>query len=147
MVSDDVSTKVSKIMDYANSLACLMIGDDLGRLGDVSKNYSSVISHSVQWLSWFKDSISSEFNPVKHSVKKLCSLHPDNSIIIQMYGHSGFGKSTTVKNIISKLNDVGIEWEYAERDKSYYNVYVRTNKIDVSDVIRDVNYKDVYEYI
>ena len=144
---DDVNTKVNKIMEYANSLACLMIGDDLGRLGDVNKNYSNVISHSETWLSWFKDLISSEFNPVKHSVKKLCSLHPDNSIIIQMYGHSGFGKSTTVKNIISKLNHIGIECEYAERDKSYYNVYAKSNNLNISDVINIVDYKIVYEYI
>ena len=145
--SDDVSTKVNKIMEYANSLACLMIGDDLGRLSDVSKNYLNVISHSETWLSWFKNSINSEFNPVKHSVKILSSLHPDNSIIIQMYGHSGFGKSTNVKNIISKLNDVGIKCEYAERDKSYYNIYAQSNNMIISDVIDNVDYKIVYEYI
>jgi len=147
LASDDISTKVNKIMEYANSLACLMIGDDLGRLDDVSKNYSNVISHSENWLSWFKDSISYEFNLVKHYVKTLSSLHPDNSIIIQMYGHSGFGKSTTAKNIISKLNDLGIKWEYAERDKSYYNIYAQSNNMNISDAINNVDYKIVYEYI
>ena len=143
----NLDSKINTIMEYANSLACLMIGDDLGRLGEIEKNFSNVIAHSEIWLKWFNDYISSQLNPIKRSVKLLGSFHPDNSIIVQMYGHSGFGKSTAVKNIYSRLNDVGIVWEYAERDKSYYNVYAHVNKMDVSNVIKDIDYKDVYEFI
>jgi hypothetical protein len=145
--SNNTNTKINEIMGYANALACLMIGDDLGRLGDEEKNFSNVISHSEQWLSWFKEYIGSQFNPVKHSVKILSSLRPDNSIIIQTYGHSGFGKSTTVKNITSRLDELGIVWEYAERDKSYYNIYAQSNNMDVNEVITNIDYKDVYQYV
>jgi len=145
--SSNLENKISTIMEYAYSLACLMIGDDLGRLGEEKKNYSNVISHSEKWLNHFSHFISSQSNPIKHSVKLLGITHPDNSIIIQMYGHSGFGKSTAVKNIISKLDEVGITWEYAERDKSYYNIYAQTNNMDLSDVISNINYKEVWEFI
>jgi hypothetical protein len=137
----------TELFEYANCLACLMIGDDLGRLGDVGKNYSNVITHSNVWLSWFKEQAMETHNPIKYSVKNLSSLHPDNSIIIQMYGHSGFGKSTTVKQITCKLDDLGIDWEYAERDRSYYNVYALTNNMVVNEVIDTINYADVYEYV
>lgn len=137
----------NELFGYANCLACLMIGDDLGRLGDVEKNYLNVISHSNTWLSWFKEQAMMAHNPIKHSVKNLSSLHPDNSIIIQMYGHSGFGKSTTVKKITSKLDELGIDYEYAERDRSYYNVYTQTNNMSVDEVIDTINYADVYEYV
>ena len=147
MFSISPENKINKIMEYANSLACLMIADDLGRLGEVRKNYSNVISHSEIWLDWFKNFISSQLNPIKHSVKLLGLIHPDNSIIIQMYGHSGFGKSTTVKNITLRLDELGITWECAERDKSYYNIYANINKIDVMNVINNIDYKDVYEFI
>lgn len=145
--SNDTNTKINEIMGYANALACLMIGDDLGRLGEEEKNFSNVILHSDRWLSWFKEYISSQFNPVKHSVKILSSLRPDNSIIIQTYGHSGFGKSTTVKNITTRLDELGIVWEYAERDKSYYNIYAQSNNMDVNEVIANIDYKDVYQYV
>ena len=137
----------TELFEYANCLACLMIGDDLGRLGDVGKNYSNVITHSNVWLSWFKEQAMETHNPIKYSVKNLSSLHPDNSIIIQMYGHSGFGKSTTVKKITSKLNELSIDWEYAERDRSYYQVYAQTNNISVDEVISSINYTDVYEFV
>lgn len=137
----------TELIEYANCLACLMIADDLGRLGDVGKNYSNVISHSETWLNWFKDQINLPHNPIKHSVKMLSSLYPDNSIIIQMYGHSGFGKSTCAKKIISKLDELGIVWEYAERDRSYYNVYAQENNMDLDFVINTLNYKSVYEYV
>ena len=137
----------TELYDYANCLACLMIGDDLGRLGDVGKNYSNIISHSNTWLSWFKEQIIETHNSIKNSVNNLSSLHPDNSIIIQMYGHSGFGKSTTVKKITSKLDELCIDWEYAERDRAYYNVYAQANNMEVNEVINTVNYTDVYKYI
>jgi len=137
----------TELFSYANCLACLMIGDDLGRLGDVGKNYLNIITHSNVWLSWFKKQAMESHNPISHSVKNLSSLHPDNSIIIQMYGHSGFGKSTTVKQITRKLDDSRIDWEYAERDRSYYNVYAISNNMSVNEVIDTINYTDVYEYI
>ncbi len=137
----------NELIEYANCLACLMIGDDLGRLGDVEKNYPNVISHSNNWLNWFKNESNSTYNPIKHSVKILSSLHPDNSIIIQMYGHSGFGKSTGVKQITSKLCDLGIDWEYAERDQSYYNIYALHNNMNVKEVKNNIEYKDVYEFV
>ena len=143
----NLENKIKFITEYANSLACLMIADDLGRLGDVDKNYLKVIEHSDNWLDWFKTYISSDFNPVKSSVKILGSLHSDNSIIIQMYGHSGFGKSTACKNIMDRLDEFGIVWEYAERDKSYYNVYAEANSMDIMDVMKNIEYKDVYEYV
>lgn len=147
ILSDDLDKKINRIMEYSNALACLMIGDDLGRLGHEKKNYANVVSHSESWLKWFRNYVSSQFNPVKHSVKLLGLKHPDNSIIVVMYGHSGFGKSTTVNIIKNKLNELGIECETAERDPSYYNVYADVNKMDVSDVIKNINYKDVYDFI
>ena len=137
----------TKLFEYANSLACLMIGDDMGRLGDVGKNYSNIISHSELWVSWFKEQTIETHNPIKCSVKNLCSLHPDNSIIIQMYGHSGFGKSTTVKKITHKLDELGIDWKHVERDRSYYNVYAQTNNMDVDEAIDTIDYIDVYEFV
>lgn len=134
------------LISYANCLACLMIGDDLGRLGDVKKNYSNVITHSDTWLTWFKEKAMIH-NPIKHSVKNLSSLHPNNSIIIQMYGHSGFGKSTGVKQITSRLTEMGIDWEYAERDLSYYEIYALNKNINVDEVINKIDYKDVYKFI
>lgn len=147
LISLDKSQDKTKLIEYANSLACLMIGDDLGRLGEIEKNYSNVVHHSDNWICWFKKQITTEQNPLKQSVKLLSSLHPDNSIIIQMYGHSGFGKSTGAKTIISQLDKKGIEWKYAERDKSYYNVYANSNNMDINDVIDTIKYKDVYEDI
>ena len=135
-----------EILLYASSLACLMIGDDLGRLGEEKKNIPNIILHSDTWLKWFKEMID-KFNPIKQSVKFLGTLHPDNSIIIQMYGHSGFGKSTTANKIISFLKDNGISWEYAERDKSYYSVYSNEIGSSIDEVYQQVNYKTVYNYI
>lgn len=135
-----------EILLYASSLACLMIGDDLGRLGDEEKNIQNIISHSDNWLKWFSEMIN-KFNPIKHSVKFLGSLHPDNSIIIQMYGHSGFGKSTTANKIINFLEDNGISWEYAERDKSYYQVYLDETGLSSDEVYQQADYKTVYNYI
>lgn len=137
----------NKLFEYANSLACLMIGDDLGRLGEIEKNYFEIISHSEKWLHWFKQQNDSLENPLKQSVKMLSSLHPDNSIIIQIYGHSGFGKSTMVKELISKLDELEITWDYAERDKSYYNIYSLFNDVDIEETIKTCDYKVVYEYI
>lgn len=145
--SIDKATEINEIMKYINALACLMIGDDLGMYGDIEKNYSNTITHSETWKKWFENLITTQLNPIKYSVNTLSLLHPDNSIIIQMYGHSGFGKSTMVKNIGKQLNDIGIVWEYAERDKSYYNVYALSNNMNVSDVIDNVDYQIVYEYI
>ena len=139
----------TEIIKYANSLACLMIGDDLGRLGDQEKNIPNIISHSDSWLDWFKNYIE-KFNPVKHSVNFLSTLHPDNSIIVQMYGHSGFGKSTCVKNLISILDSYNISWEFAERDKSYYNVYQQETGTELlvnDNIVNHNEYKMVYEYI
>ena len=135
-----------EIIKYANSLACLMIGDDLGRLGDELKNIPNIISHSNVWLKWFNEYIE-KFNPQKHSVKFLGTLHPDNSIIVQMYGHSGFGKSTNVKNIIKVLDEYNISYEYAERDKSYYSVYSTETNTPISQVYGMIDYKTVYNYI
>ena len=135
-----------EIIKYANSLACLMIGDDLGRLGNEVKNIPNIISHSDVWLKWFNEYIE-KFNPQKHSVKFLGNLHPDNSIIVQMYGHSGFGKSTAVKNIIKVLNEYNISYEYAERDKSYYHVYSEETNTPISQVYGIIDYKTVYNYI
>lgn len=135
-----------QILKYANCLACLMIGDDLGRIGDENKNIPNVISHSDNWLSWFGKYVE-KFNVHKHCVKFLGTLHPDNSIILQMYGHSGFGKSTAVKNIIKVLDENNISWEYAERDKSYYTVYSNQTGIPISQVYEQIDYKTVYNYI
>lgn len=136
----------TQLVEYANCLACLMIGDDLGRLGDIGKNYPNVITHSDTWLSWFKEQFNTT-NPINQSVKTLSTLHSDNSIIVQMYGHSGFGKSTGSKEIMCKLDELGIDWEYAERDQSYYNVYASHNNMDVKDVITNVEYATVYAFI
>jgi hypothetical protein len=146
-ISLDSKLPKEQIIKFANSLACLMIGDDLGRLGDEDKNIPNVISHSDIWLKWFGEYVGGQFNPQKHSVKFLGTLHPDNSIIVQLYGHSGFGKSTAAKNIINFLNEYNITWEYAERDKSYYTVYSDSTNIPLSQVYEQVNYKTVYEYI
>lgn len=137
----------TELIKYANCLACLMIGDDLGRLGEIEKNYSNVITHSESWLSWFINQTTLPHNPISHSVKNLSSYHPDNSIIIQMYGHSGFGKSTTVGQITSKLTELGISWEFAERDRSYYAVYALDTGMDIDEVIAKINYSEVYEFI
>jgi hypothetical protein len=145
-ISLDSKFSNQEIIKYASSLACLMIADDLGRLGDEDKNVSNVISHSDNWLKWFGDMID-KFIPSKHSVKFLGSLHPDNSIIVQMYGHSGFGKSTAVKKIINFLNEHNISWEYAERDKSYYSIYSNETGVDIKDVYDQFDYKTVYNYI
>jgi putative nucleotidyltransferase with HDIG domain len=138
--------RLNEIVQYSKTLACLMIGDDLGRLGEHEKNYQNTISHSDSWLNWIQNQIE-KFNPTKHSVKFLGSLHPDNSIVVQMYGCSGFGKSTTAKNIIEILNLNGITWEYAERDKSYYQVYADSNNLDIEHVINSIVYKQVYNWI
>lgn len=92
-----ISISDSNLINYANCLACLMIGDDLGRLGENPKNYQNIITHSNTWLNWFKNWVSIlDYN--SHSVKFLGTLHPDNSIIVQLYGHSGFGNLQQQKN-------------------------------------------------
>lgn len=131
---------------YFRSLACLMIGDDLGRLGDVEKNYPNIFAHSSEWYEWIKLYLDKP-NPISHSVKFLNKLHPDNTILVQMYGHSGFGKSTTVQKLINKLNEFGISWDLAERDKSYYNVYSQETNTDFNDNIKNLEYKIVYDWI
>lgn len=141
MLSIDHNNK-EEIIEYANSLACLMIGDDLGRSGDIEKNIENIINHSNNWLLWFNEYIK---KPINFSVKYLSNLHPDNSIIVQMYGHSGFGKSTVSKKLIEILNSNNISWDYAERDKSYYNVYCEKNNIDINNLTE--NYKNIYKYI
>jgi putative nucleotidyltransferase with HDIG domain len=135
-----------EINKYANSLACLMVADGLGRLGEYPINIPNAITHSEAWVKWFGEQ-RDKLNPIKRSVKFLGSLHPDNSIIVQMYGHSGFGKSTTVKNLIQILNDNSISWDYAERDKSYYRVYSVETGIDLNFVLDTIDYKTVYGYI
>ncbi len=148
LYSDDTidnTDKIKKILEYGNVLACLMIGDDLGRLGETESNYSDIITHSDNWFDWFKNFIKTNTNPIKYSVKTLCNLHPDNSIIIQLYGHSGFGKSTTAKNIMTKLDENGIKYEYAKRDESYYNIYAQVNQIEYEQIEHD--YKTIYEFI
>lgn len=136
-----------ELIEYANSLACLMLADDLGRLGEINKNYLNVINHSENWLNWFKQQITQEHNIIKYSVNNLTSLHPDNSIIIQMYGHSGFGKTTAVKEITEILDKNNISWECAERDKSYYNIYSKVNKLNINEIINTINYSEVYNFI
>ena len=135
-----------KYLDYGASLACLMIGDDLGRSGDIEKNITNIIAHSESWFEWFKNYIKQN-NFIKHSVNLLSTLHPDNSIIIQMYGHSGFGKSTGCAKLIKQLDKFGITYEYAERDKSYYNVYSEMTGISLDIVINTINYSTIYNYI
>jgi hypothetical protein len=107
-ISLDQKLSNNELMEFANSLACLMIGDDLGRLGEklnsTEKNIPNIIAHSNTWLQWFHTYITNP-NVKSDSVKFLSSLHPNDSIIIQMYGHSGFGKSFESKNIIKcKVN-------------------------------------------
>ena len=73
-ISLDSRLSNEQILKYANCLACLMIGDDLGRLSEGEKNIPNVISHSDTWLKWFGDYIE-KFNPNKYSVKFLGTLH------------------------------------------------------------------------
>ena len=131
---------------YFRSLGCLMIGDDLGRLGDVEKNYPNIFSHSTIWLDWIKKHLD-KLDPIKNSVKNLTQLHPDNTIIVQMYGHSGFGKSTCVKKLTDKLDEFNISWDLAERDKSYFNVYSNVKNMLLEDVYNTLDYRTVYKYI
>jgi hypothetical protein len=145
-ISLDSGLSNDQIIGYANCLGCLMVGDDLGRLGDTENNIPNIISHSDLWLGWFKDYVKN-FNFQKKAVKFLGTLHPDNSIIIQLYGHSGFGKSTTAKNIIDFLDKYNISYQYAERDKSYYQVYSDENNILFEQVYGIIDYRTVYEYI
>ena len=140
------------INNYANSLACLMIGDDLGRYGDTEKNIPNIILHSENWLNWFINYTNSD-NSIKNSVKYLQTIHSNNSIIIQLYGHSGFGKSTMAKKIIKVLDENNITYEYAQRDDSYYNIYneeICNNSILFDKLIYKPNeqdYKLVYKFI
>lgn len=134
-----------EILEYANSLACLMIGDNIGRIGEIEKNIENIISHSKNWLKWFNKYIEN-YNRNKNSVKFLTNLHSDNSIIVQTYGHSGFGKSTGIKNLIEKLNEYNITWELASRDQSYYNIYFEETGIDL-EISNNSNYIKMYDYI
>ncbi len=142
----DDNTKKEQVLEYGKSLSCLMLADDLGRLGENEKNISNAITHSDTWFQWFKDYIEEQVNPVKHSVKYLGNLHPDNSIIVNMYGLSGFGKSTGVKNLCKILDTHGISWEVAERDLSYYNIYAQAHEISTEYAIENYNYKTVHKF-
>ncbi len=127
---------------YAESLACLMIADDLGRIGVESKNVENIINHSKSWLEWFTEYSK---RPMSHSIHFLQKLHPDNSIIVHMYGHSGFGKSHASKKLIEELKSRNISWDYAERDTSYYTIYSQTKNIPIENITDD--YQTVYKYI
>lgn len=132
-------------IEYSNSLACLMIGDDLGRSGESDPDIPNTITHSFSWLDYQNKLIS---NPdlISNSVKYLSTLHPDDSIIVQMYGLSGFGKSYTCKDLIEFLDHHKITWDYAERDQSYYIVYSNEMNIPLESAYQS-SYTDVYSYI
>lgn len=143
----DSNTSKQLVLDYAKSLSCLMLADDLGRLGDSEKNIPNAITHSNEWLNWFKEYIDCPGNPIKHSVKFLGNLHPDNSVIVHMFGLSGFGKTTAVRKLCQILDSNGITWEIAERDRSYYKIYAENHKISIKYAIENYDYKYVHRFI
>ncbi len=136
------------ITKYINSLACLMLADDLGRLGDTPVNFNDLYGNVIFWKELvFKEKINTH-NFIKKSVESICKLHPDNSIIINMYGHSGFGKSTCTKILYDKLTKLGISCEIAERDPCYYKVYSDVTGIPLESLEYSVPlYQEIYKFI
>ncbi len=136
------------ITKYINSLACLMLADELGRLGDTPSDFNKLIENVMYWKDLFVHEKFNSYNSLKQSVEIICKLHADNSIIINMYGHSGFGKSTATKILFDKLSKFGLKCEVAERDLCYYKVYSDITNIPLETIEYSVpQYQEIYKYI
>lgn len=144
LLSFDSSQNIN-ILNYINSLGCLMMADDLGRLGNTQSDFNKLLTHTNEWINLINEKINS-LNHIKKSVEIICKLHPDNSIIINMFGHSGFGKSTCTGILCNELAKLGITCEYAERDNCYYKVYSEKNSIPMEQLGPD-QYSQIYNYI
>lgn len=130
-------------MLYINSLACLMLGDQLGRIivNDIAMNPEILLSHSYKWRNMFIKKINNDTN-LGSTTRILKSLYSSPIIIIHMLGHSGFGKSTTANILINKFKSTN-NISYIERDECYYNVYAANNNISKSEA-KEIPYNKIH---
>lgn len=133
------------ISNYINALGCLIMADELGRLGNTLSDYNLLLTHSNEWINLMNQKINS-YNYVKKSVQTISKLHPDNSIIINMFGHCGFGKSTCTQIIYNELTKLGIKCEYTDQNNFYYKVYSEKCNIPIEQLSLE-QYSQIYKYI